>query len=129
MKQKIFKIIVGALIVAVIEHISTFLVALFKLQFPPAIVGMVILTLLLYFKVLPIHLIEDICKLLLNNMVLFFIPVTLGVVLYADIIRNNFVTLVVIIIVSTIVTLLATAFTVEYFVERKHRKQREYGNG
>lgn len=67
------------------------------------------------------RLMKDACELLLNHLVLFFVPVTLGVMLYGGIISKNMLEITVIIVLSTVVTLVVTALVVEFLVDRKKK--------
>lgn len=122
MGHKIANLLIGLLIIFFIEYVSIFLVGVMNISFPPALVGMIVLSLLLYFKIVPMKLMKDSCDLLLNNMVLFFVPVTLGVIMYMEVISNNLLIIAVVITVSTLLTLISTGLVADYFVEKKKKK-------
>lgn len=122
MLEKLKKISIGLLVVFFIQYLSIFLVNIFSWTFPPSLIGMIILALLLYFNIISMELMRDSCSLLLNHMVLFFVPVTIGIVMYTDVISENMLVLGVVIFFSTLITMLVTALIADYFVERKQRK-------
>lgn len=122
MLEKLKKISIGLLVVFFIQYLSIFLVNIFSWTFPPSLIGMIILALLLYFNIISMELMRDSCSLLLNHMVLFFVPVTIGIVMYTDVISENILVLGVVIFFSTLITMLVTALIADYFVERKQRK-------
>ena len=80
--------------------------------FPASIIGMVVLFLLLLLRVLKVERIREVSDFLLSNMALFFIPASVSIINYFDLLRENLVPLLVICSVSTVLTFTVTALTV-----------------
>ena len=80
--------------------------------FPASIIGMVVLFLLLLLRVLKVERIREVSDFLLSNMALFFIPASVSIINYFDLLRENLVPLLVICTVSTVLTFTVTALTV-----------------
>ena len=91
--------------------------ALLPFACPGGILSMVILFLLLLFRILKEDKIKDCVDFLLDNMSLFYIPVSVGMLEYFDIIKQNLVVILLICFLSFVLTLIVTYYTV-VLVER-----------
>lgn len=93
---------------------------------PSSVVSMVILFVLLS-TVLKLEYIREKTDFLLKNMAFFFIPAGVGIMAQFDVLRENLFPLVVICIVTTLLTFLATAYTVRGVaaLQAHIRKKRE----
>ena len=116
-----FFIVIGLLILFSINILSVALVSFFHIHFPSPLVGLIILSILLQFKIIPIHWIEDSCNLLLENMGLFFVPLLVGIVLYSKLIAGNMIQIMLTIIISSVIIICITGKSVEYLIMRKAR--------
>ncbi len=121
MSKKIAKLLIGFLILAAIQIASNFILKFFHAPFPSPLLGMIILTFLLQYKVIPESLIKDISNLLLKNMALFFIPLLVGVMTYFHLIYKNLVPLIFTIIFTTFFTMVLTAIFVETIIKHIRR--------
>lgn len=117
MKNKIANPAIGFLILIIIQFVSNCLIKIFHISFPSPLLGMVILSALLYFKVIPEKMIKRISDLLLNNMALFFIPLFVGIISYSKLIKANLLPIVLTVILTTFFTMLLTAVLVEYIIK------------
>lgn len=121
MKDKFIYLIIGFLILIALQYTGGLIAQLMGLKFPSALMGMILFALLLHFKILPERLIEHACKLLLDKMVLFFVPIFVGIVLYFDLIAKNIIPILSSIVISTLITMIATAIIVDFIVERNQQ--------
>ena len=112
----------GFLLLGAIWGGSTLLVWSTKVPFPPALVGLLIFFLLLYTRIIPEKWIQPACDFLLNHIIIFFIPIVVGVVVYTDLLLENWILLTVMIVVPTLLTLIGTALVSEWMVHRKTKK-------
>ena len=96
-----------------------FLLLLQWVSFPPALLGMLILTALLYGNVIPASSIEGICDILISKMGMLFLPAGVSVILYADVIKAELLPITVTIVVCSIVVLSVTAFFIEAMLKGK----------
>lgn len=115
--MKIKTLAAGFLILIIIQFLTNCLIKHLHLAFPSPLLGMVVLAVLIYFKVIPEKLMKDIGDLLLNNMALFFIPLFVGIISYSHLIKVNLVPIFSIIVLTTFSTMLVTAFVVEYIIK------------
>lgn len=117
MLTKIFKIIIGFLIIISIQAVSHCIIQLLKLPLSEAILGLIIFTGLLKLEIINKNYVEDCVNLILNYMPLLFIPLFVGIISYYNIIENELLKLALIIILSTIFVLILTALTVEAIIK------------
>ncbi|WP_397537383.1 CidA/LrgA family protein [Rummeliibacillus pycnus] len=113
--------------IAVLYLLSEFgqwLMAILHIKFPGSIIGLVILFILLITKVIPENWIASGAETLLAYMTLFFIPVTVGIVNYSELLSWQGMTIIGIILVSTIVSIVASGKTTQ-MVEIHLEKQKE----
>ncbi|HIU64566.1 MAG TPA: CidA/LrgA family protein, partial [Candidatus Avacidaminococcus intestinavium] len=64
----------GFTCILLIQFVSTLIIDTLQIQFPPALLGMILLTMLLLCKALNVTLVEDACTLLLEKMGMLFVP-------------------------------------------------------
>ena len=76
-------LLTGAACILLIQFISTLAVGLLGIKFPPALLGMIILAILLLLKTVRISTVEDTCTLLLEKMGMLFVPAGVSILLYA----------------------------------------------
>lgn len=80
---------------------------------PAGVVSMVLLLLLLLCRVLKPKDLKETSDFMLNNMLLFFIPVCVGVLRYADVLFENFWVIVLISVLTTPLVFLVTGHVVQ----------------
>ena len=90
---------------AVIEHFLPF-------AFPASVIGMLLLLLCLLTGILKVENIQEKSDFLLGNMAFFFIPAGVNVINYLDILKANWLPLLVICTITTVITFAATAFSI-----------------
>lgn len=81
--------------------------------FPASVIGMILLLLALLSKKLKIGHVQEKSDFLLSNMAFFFIPAGVSIINYFDILKENFVPLLVICTLSTVITFAATAYSMK----------------
>lgn len=89
--------------------IGEFVKYLFDFPIAGNIIGMVLIFCALKLKLIKLELVKPASDKLVKYMVLFFVPYGVGLMVYIDVIKTNWVSIVVATILSTIITLLATA--------------------
>ena len=98
------------------------LVRVSGLPLPGALVGTLMLLIgLLFYKRLPKPL-EDTAQVLLQNMMLLFIPVIAGVMLEFDHLRREWLPFVLSCVAGAAITFAATALTFRFFLQRERAK-------
>lgn len=88
----------------------------FNLAIPPSIIGIIILLLLLLFKLIRLDWVEEISQVLLDNLSLLFIPAGVGIINEFEVFRGNILPVITIIIITTIVVILVTGYTVQALI-------------
>ena len=81
----------------------------FQLPVSGSVIGMVLLALALGSGILPLTLVEDASKLLLQHLSLFFVPAGVGLLAYGALLKGNWIPIALAIVGGTMVTQLATA--------------------
>ncbi|WP_099187246.1 CidA/LrgA family protein [Tepidibacter mesophilus] len=97
------------------EVISNFL----PFPLPGSIVGMILLFISLITGIIKLYMIEDISNFLLNNLAFFFIPPGVGLISSLDILKGQWFILFFISIVSTILVIFTTGFTIQILKRRR----------
>jgi holin-like protein len=82
--------ILGLGIVFCILYLSKFILDILNIAFPAPILGIIILFILLKSGIIKENWIESFCNFMLKNMILFFIPIFVGIITYTDLISKNF---------------------------------------
>ncbi len=86
---------------------------LLPFAFPGSVIAMLVLFVLLFFGILKTEHIKDKTDFMLNNMAFFFIPSSVGIINYYSDIKSVIIPFVFICIITTLITFLATAYTVK----------------
>ena len=108
------KIIKQTGIIFFICCISVILEALLPFAFPASVIGMVLLLLFLLSGLLKVEHIREKSDFLLANMAFFFIPAGVNVMNYLDILRQNWLPLLAVCLLTTVITFAATAYSVRF---------------
>ncbi|MER2112795.1 MAG: CidA/LrgA family protein [Solibacillus isronensis] len=104
-----------------------FIVSVTGIIIPGSIIGLVILWLALYFKILNVKYIQSGASFMLAFLTLFFIPSTVGVINYPELLTLSGGLFVLAVIMSTIFALVITG-KISKFIERKECKMKEEEN-
>lgn len=112
----------GLAILLFLQWISTLIISFLQIPFPPALLGMLLLTLLLGTGIIRISYIEDICNLLIEKMGMLFLPAGVSMLLYLDVIKAEFSAIALTIIISSFAVLLATSLFLEFILKRQTKK-------
>lgn len=110
----------GLTILLVLQGAGELLCRLLHLPVPGSVLGMGLLFLLLWTKVVRIEWIADACDLLLGNMALFFVPAGVGVMVHAGLISRQWLPISLALVVSTLLVMAATGWVAEIY-ERRNR--------
>lgn len=88
------------------------------ITFPGSIIGLLLLTFLLKIKAVKLDWVEQAGNFLIKYMSFFFIPPGVGLISYFDIIRAQWLPIVVSCVLSTLLVLAATAFTYKFLYRK-----------
>ena len=92
--------------------LATVIEGLLPIAFPASVIAMLLLLVSLLAGVLKIDHIREKSDFLLANMAFFFIPAGVNVINYLDILKKNWLRLLLICVITTVVTFAATAYSV-----------------
>ena len=95
-----------------------------ELFLPGSLVGMLLLTVLLFSGVLKIEQVEAAADSLLRHLILLFVPSTVGIMVFAENIAGTAVEIVLAVLLSTVVVLVATGKTADWVVDWLNRTGR-----
>lgn len=126
MKLRVFKIIVGFLIICTVQFICNCLVKTFNLIIPTPILGLIVFAFFLQLNIIKQSWIEDVCNLLLKIMPLLFVPLFVGIISYYGIIEKNLIPILLNIVLTTTFVLILTALFVENVIKfvRLHKMRK-----
>ena len=99
--------------------------AVLPFPFPGSVIAMILLFVLLITKAVKADKISSLSDFFLDNMAFFFIPPTVNIVNYFDVIKNVWWQFILICCITTLFTFLATAYTVKgvmYLINKRSEK-------
>ena len=103
--------------------ISLLIEKLLPFTFPANVIAMILLVIFLLTGIVKLHQIKTVSDFLLGNMTILFIPTTVGLLNYVDILKANFVPIFVISVVSTLLCFGATAFSIRFTLRLMNRRK------
>lgn len=86
------------------------IVTLLDLPFPGSIIGMIMLTILLELKVIKLDDVKGVSNTLIGNMSLLFIPPGVALMLYFNLLKNEFIAIATSTVISTFLVMALTGF-------------------
>lgn len=110
------------LIILVINFVGVIIQNIFHLPLPGTILGMLILFVLLWTKVLKVESIEKVCDFLILNMIIFFLPPAVELLEYMTLLKTGFFKIIILLIVTTVITMIVTGKTVDFCIKRMEKK-------
>ncbi|HZG70407.1 MAG TPA: CidA/LrgA family holin-like protein [Chondromyces sp.] len=119
--MKIITIIIQILVIQLFVFMGAGVKAILPVPIPASMIGLVLLLLALFTKVVKIEWVEKGGNWLLAELLLFFIPSAVGIVNYEEILSWKGFETVLLIGVSTFIVMAATACTADYIQKRKGR--------
>ena len=113
------------IIIFIINYIGTIISKTLALPIPGTIIGLLLLFVLLYYKIIKLNMIENVANFLLANMTIFFMPPTVKIMDSYQLLQGDFIKFVVLIIVSTVITMGVTGKVVQFMIEHLERKEKK----
>jgi holin-like protein len=92
---------------------------------PGSVIGMVLLFLGLYFKLVKADDVKDTATVITKNMAIFFVPTAVGLMAYGDLLAKNFWAIFTGITLSTILTIATVATLQDRFEKQKKTKAKK----
>lgn len=98
------------------------------IKFPSCIIGMILLTIFLKIKLIKYEWVNKISNFLLENLAFFFVPPSVALMKYFDIIKAEWLPIILATVISTIIVLVTSGWT--HQILRKHfNNKKEKKNG
>lgn len=97
------------------EYMSSILSNVIAL--PGSIIGMIILFGLMFFRVIKVEQIEEVSNFLLDNIAFFFIPLGVALLDNMGVLKEYWVQLLIIIVISTVIVLIMTSLVVHFMMK------------
>ena len=118
--EKIVKLILGAGVVICCYYLGELISLLIKGFISPSVLGMITLFILLKTGLLKKDRVADCATLLTDNMILFFIPITVGVALIpASVLKEDGIAMIMALVLSTFVVLWVAGTVVEKYKSKR----------
>ncbi len=115
-------ILTGTAVLLFLQGISVIILNLLQISFPPALLGMIFLLVLLLKGVISSRTVESTCEILIEKMGMLFLPAGVSILLYFDIILAESTAIIATVIISSIMILLVTALFLEFMLKNKGGK-------
>ncbi len=106
-------ILEGFVILLVMQSLGTCLSNYFKLVLPGNLTGLLLLCLALLFRVIRLEQVEGAADLLLDNMMVLFIPLNVGLITILPRLKQEWPAIMISVLASTVIVMIVTAKTVE----------------
>lgn len=90
---------------------------------PGSVIGMILLFLCLFFKIIKPDNVRDVATVITKNMAVFFVPAGVGLMVYVELFSKSLFTIITAIAISTVLTIITVALIQENF--EKHRTKKE----
>lgn len=123
--MQIIRLLTQILILFLFYFVGDLIVTLLNLKFPGSIVGLVLLWVCLYFKWLDVRFVADGANLLIAFLTLFFIPSTVGIVQYPELLSKSGVVLIMAVFISSIFAFIFTGKLSQYLEKMEEKKGAE----
>ena len=110
-----------AIIIFGMYLIGVLLQDIFNLPVPGNVLGMLLLFLLLYFKVIKVEQIKTISNFFLDHLAFFFIPAGVGLISSFSVIKDIWLQLLLVCFITTIITMVVTGRIVQRIANMKKK--------
>lgn len=111
-------ILFGFTIILLINSLCIYLVKALSLPVSAPLLGMIVLSVLLFAKAVRVERIKDAGMLLLENMAMLFIPPVVSIMLYFDIISNELWKILLVVFLSSIIVMLVSGKIVQVMLNK-----------
>ncbi|MCI6151824.1 CidA/LrgA family protein [Fusobacterium perfoetens] len=106
------------LILLLINFLGILIQKIFNLPLPGTIIGMIILFILLYKKILNEENIGNICDNLIKVMVLLFLPAVVNLMEHYHYLKADIIKIIILLVITTAITMGITGKTVEFLIKK-----------
>lgn len=113
------KIILHTIVLIGFYQVGLLIQTTFQLFVPGSVIGMILLFIFLSLKVIKVTWIENGARFIVDNLALFFIPVTVGILEYYDVFAGKGALLILIALVSTMLVMGLSGATSQWLARRR----------
>lgn len=117
------KIIRGIIVLLAFYGAGVLLAKWLHIPLPGNIIGMLMLTLALTTGVVKLDWVEQASELLIRHMMLFFVPILVGVASYLGIIADNPIGLLLAMVLGTACVMVVTGRVIQWYLDRRRGKE------
>jgi holin-like protein len=122
MPKSILKMIKGSFFILFFYFLGEMISLLIRSFIPGSVIGMVLLFLCLFFKVIDPENVKTTATVITKNMAVFFIPAAVGLMAYGELVSKNFMAIFMAIGISTILTIITVAVIQEKMEKRREKE-------
>ena len=115
-------LLTGFAILLFLQFIGTYIIGIFNIPLPPALLSMILLTLVLLTNVIKITWVEDICTILIEKMGMLFVPAGISILLYKEAILKEWFAIFATIFFSSVIVIVATGLFVDILLRKRGEK-------
>jgi holin-like protein len=90
-----------------------------SLPIPANVIGLILFTACLFLKIIKLEWVEAPAQFLMRHMLLFFLPFVVGTIVYAPLLRQSLVSVVLGVVLSTLLTLVVTGGLTQWLDRRR----------
>lgn len=115
-------LLTGFAILLFIQFIGTCIIGIFHIALPPALLGMILLTMALLSNIIKINWVEDTCTILIEKMGMLFVPAGISILLYKNAILKEWFAIFATIFFSSIIVIITTGLFVDILLRKGGKK-------
>ena len=115
-------LLTGFAILLFIQFVGTWIIGALHIPLPPALLGMILLTIALLTNVIKINWVEDTSTVLIEKMGMLFVPAGISILLYKDAILKEWFAIFATIFFSSIIVIVATGLFVDILLRRRRKE-------
>ena len=112
--KKLLEFLLGFTILILFFFIINFIVKIFHIALPPAILGLILFAICLIQGFIKEEWIQTSCDFLINNMAMFLVPFLAGLIIYKSLLMKNWLVILVVIFTTTTLVIVITGLFVEW---------------
>lgn len=121
---RVVRIIVQIGILTIFYYMGVGIVSYLHIPLPGSVIGLLLLALSLNFKIIKVEYIQDGAGFLIGILTLFFIPATVGVIDYPELMTITGLLIILAVIVSTLISIYVTGLLTQLIEKREIAKKK-----
>lgn len=121
--MRIIRIIVQIGILNIFYYIGVGIVSYLHIPLPGSVIGLLLLALSLNFKIIKVEYIQDGAGFLIGILTLFFIPATVGIIDYPELMSTTGLLIILAVIVSTLIAIYLSGLVTQLIEKRELAKK------